>query len=180
MSLDKTRWENVDQMLTRTERTKDESRVKATQEIARLRFTFPTTEHPAYRSHVNVPAVSMAVQVGSEEVVPDIVVVEKLKTGETHLKMTAVVAIVEQVTEEEGRARWARIASIPDQAFYLYVPVGFGAEAKRICKRLKIRPEGYRTWRHTPRGFEINDVSEPSSALAALMPGFVRRTLATP
>jgi hypothetical protein len=175
-----TRWENVDQLLTRTERTKDETRIKAAQEIAALRFKFPTIEHPSYRTYVNVPDVTMAVQVGTTELVPEIVVVEKRSTGETLLKMTAVVAIVEEVNEDEARSLWGPVASIPDQAFYLYVPVGHGAEAKRICRKLNFRPEGYRTWRFTPRGFEINDISEPASPLALLMPGFVRRALATP
>mgnify|MGYP001561968670 FL=1 len=179
MGLD-TRWEDVDTLLDRTTRTKDETLAKAVQEIVALRFKFPTPEHAAYRAHSNVPAVTMAVQVGDEKIAPDIVVVEKLNTGDTRLVMTAAVANVEMVNEDEAKAAWARFAAIPGQAFYLYVPVGYGAAAKRICKKLKIKVEGYRTWRTTPRGFEINDVSEPPSALAALMPPLVRKLLATP
>lgn len=179
MSLD-TRWEDVDELLKRTPRTQDEQLAKAVHEIAALRFKFPTQEHPAFRTHVNVPEVTMGVQVGKEEVVPDIVVVEKLKTGETNLVMTAAVATTELVTESEATRRWARFATIPDQAFYLYVPVGYGAAAKKICRQLKIKVEGYRTWRSTPRGFEVNDISEPASPLAALMPPLVRKILATP
>jgi hypothetical protein len=122
----------------------------------------------------------MGVQVGDEEIVPAIVVVERLKTGDTRLVMTAEVCTQERVNDSEARRLWARCASIPDQAFYLYVPVGYGAEAKKICRRLGIRPEGFRTWRTTPRGFEINDISEAPSPLAALMPPIVRRLLATP
>jgi hypothetical protein len=157
VSLD-TRWENIDALLKRTERTKDETLAKAVREIAEARFTFPTKEHPAYRTHINVPDVTMGVQVGDEEIVPDVVVVERLKTGETHLVMTAEVCGPEQVHEGEAKRMWARCASIPEQAFYLYVPVGHGAEAKRICKLLGIKVQGFRTWRWTPRGFEINDV----------------------
>lgn len=179
MSLD-TRWEDVDELLTRTPRTQEEQLAKAVHEIAELRFKFPTQQHPAYRTHVNVPGVTMGVQVGKEEVAPDIVVVEKLKAGDTHLVMTAAVATTELVNEDEAKSRWARFAAIPDQAFYLYVPVGCGAAAKKICRHLKISVEGYRTWRYTPRGFEINNVSEPASPLAALMPGVVRKILSTP
>lgn len=179
MTLD-TRWEDVDALLRRSDRTKDETLVKAVSEVAASRFTFPTPEHPSYRAHVNSPQVSLAVQVGEEQIVPDIVVVEKLNTGDTRVMMTAAVAIREQVNEGEAKRAWARYAAIPDQAFYLFVPVGYGAEAKRMCRRLKIRVEGFRTWRTTPRGFEINDVSEPASPLAALMPPVVRRLLATP
>jgi hypothetical protein len=55
-----------------------------------------------------------------------------------------------------------------------------GAEAKKVCRRAGVRPEGFRTWRTTPRGFEVNDVSEQPSPLAALMPPIVRKLLATP
>ena len=181
MALD-TRWENIDALLKRSERTKEETLARAVREIADQRFKFPSEEYAAYRTHINVPEVSMGVQIGEggEEVVPSIVVVERLKTGDTRLVMTAEVCTPEQTNEAEARRLWSKLAAIPDQAFYLYVPVGYGAEAKRICRRLGIRPEGFRTWRTTPRGFEVNDVSEQPSPLAALMPPIVRRILATP
>lgn len=179
MSLD-TRWENIDSLLKRTERTQDEQLAKTVRSVAEERFIFPSVEYPAYRTHINVPEVTMGVQVGDDEIVPSIVVVERLKTGETHLVITAEVATQELVNEGEAKRVWARCASIPDQAFYLYVPVGYGAEAKAICRRLSIRPTGFRTWRNTPRGFEVNDISEAPSPLAALMPPIVRRLLATP
>jgi hypothetical protein len=175
-----TRWEDIDALLQRTKRTTDEELTKAVQEIARQRFEFPTQEHAAYRTYINVPEVVMGVLVGEAEVAPSIVVVERLKTGETELVMTAQVCDVEQVTPAEAQRIWARVAAIPEQAFYLYVPVGYGAAAKRICRSLGIRPEGFRTWRWTPRGFEVNDISEAPSPLAALMPPIVRRLLATP
>jgi hypothetical protein len=179
VSLD-TRWENVDVLLKRSERTKSESLVKAAQQIVEQRFAFPTAEFASYRTHLNVPDLTMAVQVGDEEIDPTIVVVERVNTGETRLVMTAEVCIHEQVNDGEAKRVWSRVASIPNQAFYLYVPVGYGAEAKKICRRLGIRPEGFRTYRNTPRGFEINDVSEPASPLAPLMPPAVRRLLKTP
>jgi hypothetical protein len=179
LSLDE-RWENIDELLTRSSRTQDEKLANASQQIAELRFKFPTKEHPAYRTHVNIPTVTMTVQVGRDTLAPDIVTVEKLSTEETRLVMTAAVVNAEQVTEAEGKASWSRYAAIPDQAFYLYVPVGYGARAKKICRGLKIRVEGFRTYRTTPRGFEINDVSEAPNPLSALMPPIVRKLLATP
>ena len=179
MTMD-TRWEDINTLLVRTERTKDEKLVSAVREVAAARFQFPTAEYASYRTHVNVPEVSMGVQVGSEEIVPSIVVVEKLNTGQTVLIMTAEVCAAEQVNEGEAKQVWARIAAVPNQAFYLYVPVGLGAQAKKICRHLKIEVEGFRTWRTTPRGFEVNDVSEAPSPLAALMPPIVRKMLATP
>lgn len=179
MSLD-TRWENVDVLLKRSERTKEEKLIKAAQEIVQQRFLFPTKEFPAYRAHLNVPATTMAVKVGDEEIDPTIVVTEKINTGETRLVMTAEVCLREQVNDGEAKRVWSRIASIPNQAFYIYVPVGYGAEAKAICRKLGIRPEGFRTYRATPRGFEVNDISEKPSPLAPLMPPIVRRLLETP
>ena len=43
---------------------------------------------------------------------PDVVVVEKLNTGESKLIMTAAVATVEQVNEGEAKLAWARYAAI--------------------------------------------------------------------
>lgn len=179
MSLD-TRWEDVDKLLTRTSRTQDEKLADAVRQIVETRFKFPTKEHPSYRAHSNVPNVTMAVQVGRDNVAPDIVVVENISTGDTRLIMTAAVAITEQVTEAEAKAVWSRYAAIPDQAFYLYVPVGYGAKAKAICRAAKIKVAGFRTWRTTPRGFEVNDISEAPNPLSALMPPIVRKLLAAP
>jgi hypothetical protein len=155
-----TRWENVDALLKRTERTIDETLARAVREIADQRFAFPSEAFPAYRTHVNVPEVAMGVQIGDAgaEVVPSIVVVERIKTGESRLVMTAHVCVREQVNESEAKRLWAPLASIPDAAFYLYVPVGYGLVAKRVCKQAGVRVDGYRTWRNTPRGFEVNDV----------------------
>lgn len=181
MTLD-TRWENIDALIKRSERTQDETLAHAAREIANARFQFPSEEHAGYRTYVNVPDVVMGVQIGDtgEEVVPSIVVVERTKTGESKLVMTAQVCTPELVNAAEANAVWARIAKIPNQAFYLYVPVGYGAEAKKVCRKHGVRPEGFRTWRNTPRGFEVNDISEAPSPLAALMPPIVRRALETP
>ena len=179
MTLD-TRWEDIDSLLQRTDRTTSETLERAVREIAAARFEFPTEQFPSYRTYVNFPETTMGVQVGGEEVVPHIVVVERFKTGDTALVMTAQVCNREDVSDAQAQAVWARIAKIPNQAFYLYVPVGLGAEAKKVCKRNKVRPEGFRTWRETPRGFEINDITEARSPLAPLMPPPVRRFLATP
>jgi hypothetical protein len=181
VSLD-TRWENIDALIKRSERTQDETLAHAVREIAEARFQFPSEEFPGYRTHVNVPDVAMGVQIGDagEEVVPSIVVVERTKTGESQLVMTAQVCGREQVNEAEAKAIWERIAKIPNQAFYVFVPVGYGAAVKKICRKIGIRPQGFRTWRNTPRGFEVNDVSEDPSPLAPLMPPFVRNFLKTP
>jgi len=50
----------------------------------------------------------------------------------------------------------------------------------RTTANLKIGYGGVRTWRTTPRGFEINDVSEPPNPLGVLMPRPVRKMFAAP
>src|SRR5438552_10236761 len=154
MTLD-TRWEDVDQLLVRTSRTRDEKHVKAVHEIAEARFKFPTPEFASFRTYVNVPDVTMAVKVGEDEIAPDIVVVERLKTGDTRLEMTAVVVEVEQVNEAEAKRLWSRCASIIDVAFYLYVPVGYGARAKSICRKQGEKGGGGRPGRVTARRFDM-------------------------
>ena len=67
------------------------------------------------------------------------------------------------------------IAAIPGASLFVYVPAGYGDEAKRVCGEHKIRPEGFRTYRNTPQGLEISDIGEAKSATAALFPGFARR-----
>ena len=179
MAID-TRWEDIDQLLERNERTKTEELIKAAQAIFEERFQFPTEEHPAFRAFINLPEHTMEVQVGNETIAPDIVVVEQINTGETHLVMTAAVATKEMDTEAEAKQECARLAAIPDTIFYLYTPVGYGAQAKKLCGKLKIKGVYHRPWRWTPRGFEVNDITEPMSGLAPLMPPIIRNLLRTP
>ena len=72
---------------------------------------------------------------------------------------------------------WLTFSRLPDAAFYLFVPVGHGAIAKRICKQLGLDVYGYRTWRYVPQGMEINDISEPPGIIHALMPPFARKMM---
>jgi hypothetical protein len=154
-----TRWEDVDKLLARNQRSANERRQHAVQQILEQRYAFPTPQYASYRAHANIPDVTMAVQIGEEQVAPDIVVVERLKTGDTRLVMTAAVATEELVNEAEAKRAWSRYAALPDQAFYVYVPAGFGVRAKKLCKDLGIKVYKFRTWRTTPRGFEIKDIS---------------------
>ena len=81
------------------------------------------------------------------------------------------------LTEERAKTIWAPFAKLPDAAFYLYVPVGYGGKAKAICKKANIQVYGFRTWRYVPQGIEINDVSEPPDVMSKLMPPIVRKLL---
>jgi hypothetical protein len=166
---------DVDKLLQPIPKNSEELRQRAIQDIAQARFEFPTPELPSFRAFVNVPEVTLPVTAADGTVVtPDIVVVD---TPGNILKMLAQVEVIDNLNEERAKTVWAPFAKLPDAAFYLYVPVGYGGMAKKIAKKLGIRIYGYRTWRYVPQGIEINDISEPQDVMQALMPPFVRKML---
>jgi hypothetical protein len=170
-----TRWTDVDKMLQPIPKNAQELRERVVQDVAQARFELPTPDLPSLRAFVNVPEKTMPIRdPDGNELVPDIVVVD---TPGNILKMCATVETGEKVTEEEAKAVWAPLAKLPDCAYYLYVPVGYGGAAKKICKKLGIDVYGFRTWRYVPSGIEINDISEPPEVMVALMPPIVRKIL---
>ena len=174
MSID-TRWTDVDKMLQPAPKSREELHERAVQDIAQARFEFPTPELASYRSYVNVPeAMVLVTSEAGDELKPDIAVVD---TPGNVLKILAHVETGDTVTEESAKENWLPFSELPGAAFYLYVPVGYGATAKRICKKLGIDVYGFRTWRYVPQGVEINEISEPPEILHALMPPFARKLL---
>lgn len=170
-----TRKFDMDQMLRANARDRAELHEKAVQAIAEARYRFPTAEHPDFRTHINVPEVTMPVELDTgETLAPDIVVTE---TKRNELRIHAKVATSADVTLEEAERTWLPLSRVQDAAFYLYVPVGYGRLAKRLCRRVGARVEGFRTWRFTPRGIEVNDISEAPNPLTLLLPPLVRRFL---
>ena len=174
MTID-TRWMDVDKLLQPIPKNTEELRQRAVQDVAQARFEFPTTALAGYRTYVNFPEVTLPIKdEQGNELTPDIVVVD---TPGNILKILAQVELSEQVTEERAKELWRPFSKLPDAAFYLYVPVGHGAAAKRLCKKLHIDVYGFRTWRYVPQGIEINDISEPPDVMVQLMPPIVRRLL---
>jgi hypothetical protein len=169
------RWTDIDKLLQPAPQSSAEVHERAVQDIAPARFEFPTPDQASYRTYVNVPEVTMPVtDEDGKEWTPDIVVVD---TPGNILKILAQVETADTITEERARELWAPYAALHDSAFYLYVPVGYGGKAKDLCHKQRIRVYGFRTWRYTPQGIEINDISEPPDIMIALMPPFVRRIL---
>ena len=170
-----TRWTDVDKMLQPAPKDRDELRQRAVQDVAKARFEFPTPDLASYRTFVNLPEVTLPVKdAGGAEYTPDIVVVD---TPGNILKIVAQVETGDLVTEERAKEVWAPLTKLGDAAFYLYVPVGHGGEAKRICKKLGLHVYGFRTWRYVPSGMEVNDISEPPDVMSQLMPPLVRKLL---
>jgi hypothetical protein len=166
---------DIDKLLQPIPKNSQELRERAIQDVALARFEFPTPELPSYRTYVNVPDVNLPVTApDGTELTPDIVVVD---TPGNILKILAQVEVIDNLNEERARSVWAPLAKLPDAAFYLYVPVGYGKMAKSICKKANVRPYGYRTWRYVPQGIEVNDISEPPDVMEKLMPPIVRKML---
>jgi hypothetical protein len=145
----------------------------AVQDIFQLRFKFPTAENPSLRSFTNVPEVTMPVRLDTGgELAPDIVVIDAATNS---IKLHVAVETVDTVNEDNARRRWLPCSQLTESAFYLYVPVGYGAQAKRICRRLHIPVYGFRTWRYTPEGLEMNEISERPGVIKGLLPPVIRR-----
>ena len=150
-------------------------RLRALQEIARERFAFPNERYPYLKTFVNDPERTMGVAVDREVLYPDIVVLQWPE------KITQMVAQVEgrgTVTEQQALDAWLPYSLAGP--LYLFVPVGYGREAKRLCRRFRIHIVGLRTWRYMVgyRDLEITDIETAPEGLEALLPGFLARLLA--
>ena len=125
--------------------TQRATRAAALEGIAAARFVFPSARQPAWETHVNFPEVQLGLQTKSGAwIVPDLAV-----TAEPghFLQTLAVVALRGEVTEAEARDRWLPLSKAG--ALYLFVPSGQAAEANALCRQMKIRLAGLRTWRRS-------------------------------
>jgi hypothetical protein len=145
---------------------------KALRDIVRLRFNFPTEKYRDYKTYVNVPQRSMGVQLNSNAVAyPDVVVVQH---PENNTKIVAEVETNETVREAVARFEWLPYSELAP--LYLYVPVGKGDEALKLCRELDIPVVGVRTWRYIA-GYEdpeINDHYTVPSGPEDLLPKILR------
>lgn len=145
---------------------------RALQDIARLRFGFPTEKYPDYKTYVNHPHRAMGVELPNGQIAyPDIVTVQH---PENFCKIVAEVETNETVREAVAAYEWAPYAELAP--LYLYVPVGKGDEALGLCKQLDIPVVGIRTWRYIA-GYddpEINDHFEVPSGPEDLLPKALR------
>lgn len=145
---------------------------RALQDIARLRFGFPTEKYRDYKTYVNHPVRTMGVDMGDGRVAyPDIVVVQH---PENNAKIVAEVETNETVREAVARFEWLPYSELAP--LYLYVPVGKGDETLRLCRAFGIPVVGIRTWRYVA-GYddpEINDFYTVSSGPEDLLPKALR------
>jgi hypothetical protein len=128
---------------------------RALQDIARLRFAFPTEKYKDYKTHVNHPARKMGVALpDGRAAYPDIVVVQH---PENNCRVIAEVETNETVREAVARWEWAPYAELAP--LYLFVPVGKAGETKALCADLEIPVVGIRTWRYVA-GYEEPEIND--------------------
>jgi hypothetical protein len=152
--------------------TRERLRLQAVQEIARDRFPFPNERYPNLRTFINEPERTMGVTVDKEALYPDIVV---LQWPEKTTQMVAQVESSDTVTEQQALGEWLPYSLAGP--LYLFVPVGYAAESKRLCRRFRIELVGLRTWRFMVgyHNLEITDIETAPKGLEALLPGFLAR-----
>ncbi len=130
---------------------------RAVQELAEGRFAFPSVEHPSYRTHVNLPDPTMALEFGGgggQKLFPDILVVDY---PGNYPVMVAQVETRETVTRDQARRVWKQLENM-DAPLYIYVPSGYGSAAKDYAKGAGITHVKFRTWRHQPGGMMVEDI----------------------
>lgn len=125
---------------------RDQRHAGTVMEVARVKFPFPNDEHSDLETIVNIPTPRLAAgNENGKDLFPDIVVVRRPGLW---LKMMAVVETADSVTDERAQEAWLPYSKVGD--LFLYVPFGYVDEAKRLCKKYRIQPKGFRAWRFRP------------------------------
>ncbi len=145
---------------------------RAAKDIAEARFGFPTDRYRDYKTYSNIPQRSMGIAMPDDAVAyPDIVVVQN---PENYAKIIGEVETAETVSEEVTLRRWLPFSELAP--LYLYVPVGEGDLAWKLCRDLKVPIVGIRTWRYTVgvNQIEINDYFTVPSGPEEMLPKILR------
>src|SRR5690606_5728203 len=133
----------------RSESSRQYDLERTVQELADSRFAFPSDRHPSYRTHVNLPQPTMALEFGGgggQKLFPDILVVDY---PGNYPVIVAQVETRETVTPEQAKRVWKQLEN-EEAPLYIYVPSGLGARAKDFAKSAGITHAKIRTWRRQP------------------------------
>ena len=149
------RWADPDQVLRPSKKAYEAAHISAVRNIAEEYFGYPTPEYPHFRTFVNHPEPEQKIFTNyGRELTPDIVVLE---WPERHPRIVAEVVTADMLTDEEAEL-WYVLSRLRDVEFYLYVPAGAAARAKKLLKERKVKNVKLRTWRHIT-GLRTIDVS---------------------
>lgn len=143
-------WRHAPTIWRRGEEQRRFLQQKAVESLAATRFGFPTIEHPDYRTYVNVPEPTMALEFGGggQKVYPDIVVVQY---PGNYPVMVAQIETGETVTRDQAVRVWKQLET--EQApLYVYVPSGYGTVAKDYIRAAGLTHTEVRTWARMPDG----------------------------
>jgi hypothetical protein len=128
---------------------------RAVADIARLRFGYPNEKYRDFKTYTNRPQRTMGVAMPDGSVAyPDILVVQH---PENNAKILAQVETNETVRESVARWEWMPYAELAP--LYLYVPVGKGDEAAKLCREFEVPVVGIRTWRYLA-GYEDPEIND--------------------
>ncbi len=141
-------------------------------EVAKAAFPYPDADHPDWRVYVNLPEITIEVPLPAQVaggievsgtssargtrfagkvVAPEIVV-----AAGSHRTAVICGEVVgaRDVMEDEVESRWRPITAVA--ALYVFVPVGWAGDARRLIKKSKVNVARLFTYRWTPAGAEIN------------------------
>ncbi len=125
---------------------RDARHLGTVQEIAKVKFPFPSEEFPELEAIVNIPKPYMAIPgPDGKDITPDIVVVRRPGTW---LKIMAYVETEDTVNDESALKRWLPASKVGD--LVIYVPFGCAMDAKKLCKKHGVKAKGIRMWRFRP------------------------------
>jgi hypothetical protein len=133
---------------------RDQRHAGTVSEIAKLKFPYPSQDHPDLETVVNEPKPQISVgEDNGKDLFPDIVVVRRPGAW---LQLMAEVETADTVTEESALTEWLPYSRCGE--LLLYVPFGYVDQARRLCKKHRIQIAGVRAWRFRPVwGLDVAD-----------------------
>ena len=150
-------WREGRTIWRRGEEMRRNDQAHAVRALAGSRFAFPTEAHPSYRTHVNVPQPTMALEFGGgggQKVFPDILVVDY---PGNYPVMVAQVETRETVSRQQAERVWKQLETA-EAPLYIYVPSGLGAIAKDYVRAAGIKHAEVRTWRRQPDTVMVEEI----------------------
>ena len=123
-------------------------------EIAKNSFAYPTNEHPALKTFVNLPEPELGIEIVGGiggRIYPDIIVAEQ---PGNYPKLIGQIESAETVTREQAERVWSRLDNA-DSVTFIFVPTGHAARAKDYIRSTGIRNVQVRTWKRTGNAIRV-------------------------